>query len=252
MNWRSFGINFVMVFSPNAFAGAPFTQLMTLDLPERPTPTREAALLADAAKDFPSVASVSLRETLATVDACWENCRSPSRAAASLAFVVSALVLAGALAAGQRARIYEAVVLKVLGATRGRLLGALALEFALLGAATAGFGLAGRDRSSRRWSRGNCSISAINSSRRKLSASRSRRSPSPWPSGSWEPGGCWAKSRRGACMMNDENVIWRTAAVKTSALSFRGFAFIFRWPRRPWIVRGEASLRQSRGIHVQL
>ena len=50
-------------------------------------------------------------------------------------------MLSGALAAGQRARIYEAVVLKTLGATRGRLLGALALEFALLGGATALFGL---------------------------------------------------------------------------------------------------------------
>ncbi|MGP0106010.1 ABC transporter permease [Rhodoblastus sp.] len=142
VDWRSFNINFVMVFSRNAFAGAPFARLMTLGLPERPDPAREAALLADAAKNFPSVASVSLRETLATVDSLLGKLSVAIQSAASLAFVVSALVLAGALAAGRRARIYEAVVLKVLGATRGRLLGALALEFALLGAATAGFGVA--------------------------------------------------------------------------------------------------------------
>ena len=141
VNWRSFNINFVLVFSPNAIAGAPFSRLMTLSLPERPGPSREAALLADAAKAFPSIASVSIRETLATVDALLGKLAIAIRSAASLALVVSALVLAGALAAGQRARIYEAVVLKVLGATRGRLLGALALEFALLGAATAAFGL---------------------------------------------------------------------------------------------------------------
>ncbi|WP_298357249.1 FtsX-like permease family protein [Rhodoblastus sp.] len=142
VNWRSFNINFVMVFSPNSFVGAPFARLMTLGLPERPTPAREAALLAEAAKNFPSVASVSLRETLATVDGLLEKLSVAIQSAASLAFVVSALVLAGALAAGRRARIYEAVVLKVLGATRGRLLGALALEFALLGAATAAFSVA--------------------------------------------------------------------------------------------------------------
>lgn len=141
VNWRSFNINFVMVFSPNAFAGAPFTRLMTLTLPERPNPAREAAILAAAAKSFPSVASVSIRETLATVDALLGKLSIAIQSAASLAFVVSALVLSGALAAGQRARIYEAVVLKTLGATRGRLLGALALEFALLGGATALFGL---------------------------------------------------------------------------------------------------------------
>ncbi|WP_374547313.1 ABC transporter permease [Rhodoblastus sp.] len=141
VNWRSFNINFVMVFSPNSFAGAPFTRLMTLSLPERPDPAREGALLAAAAKAFPSVASVSIRETLATVDSLLGKLSLAIQSAASLAFVVSALVLSGALAAGQRARIYEAVVLKVLGATRGRLLGALALEFTLLGAATAAFGL---------------------------------------------------------------------------------------------------------------
>jgi putative ABC transport system permease protein len=141
VNWRSFGINFVMVFSPNSFAGAPFTRLMTLSLSERPDALREAAVLADVAKAYPSVAAVSLRETLATFDALLGKLSVAIQSAASLAFIVSALVLSGAIAAGQRGRIYEAVVLKTLGATRGRLLAALALEFLLLGAATAAFGL---------------------------------------------------------------------------------------------------------------
>jgi len=141
VNWRSFGINFVLVFSPHVFEGAPFTALMTLSTPEKPTPAREAALLGAAAKKFPSVVGVSLRETLATLDDILGKLAIATRAAASLAFIVSALVLAGALAAGQRARLYEAVVLKTLGATRGRLLSALTLEFSLLGLVTAVFGL---------------------------------------------------------------------------------------------------------------
>jgi putative ABC transport system permease protein len=52
------------------------------------------------------------------------------------------LVLGGALAAGHRHRVYDAVVLKTLGATRSRLLAAYALEYLLLGAATALFGVA--------------------------------------------------------------------------------------------------------------
>jgi putative ABC transport system permease protein len=82
-----------------------------------------------------------MRETLATLDDLLRKLSVAIQSAASLAFVVSALVLSGALAAGQRARIYEAVVLKVLGATRPRLMAALTVEFALLGAATAVFGL---------------------------------------------------------------------------------------------------------------
>src|SRR5690349_9196568 len=64
-----------------------------------------------------------------------------SRGASSIALIASLLVLAGALAAGHRARLYDAVVLKTLGATRARLLSAYALEYGLLGLATAVFGL---------------------------------------------------------------------------------------------------------------
>ena len=49
-------------------------------------------------------------------------------------------MLAGALAAGHRSRVYDAVVLKTLGATRGRLLAAYVLEYGILGLATAIFG----------------------------------------------------------------------------------------------------------------
>jgi putative ABC transport system permease protein len=63
------------------------------------------------------------------------------RAASSIALTASLLVLAGALAAGHRARLYDAVVLKTLGATRPRLVGAYAIEYGSLGLATAIFGL---------------------------------------------------------------------------------------------------------------
>ena len=52
------------------------------------------------------------------------------------------LVLAGALAANRRARIADAIVLKILGATRGRLTATFLIEYALLGATTVAFGVA--------------------------------------------------------------------------------------------------------------
>ena len=63
------------------------------------------------------------------------------RAAALLALAASILVLGGALAAGNRARIHDAVVLKTLGATRRTLITAFVTEYALLGLATAIFAL---------------------------------------------------------------------------------------------------------------
>ena len=64
------------------------------------------------------------------------------RGASAVAVLASLFVLAGAIAAGHRARLYDAVVLKVLGASRARLLSAYAIEYAALGLATALFGLA--------------------------------------------------------------------------------------------------------------
>ncbi|MEY4872073.1 MAG: hypothetical protein RLZZ563_1403, partial [Pseudomonadota bacterium] len=55
--------------------------------------------------------------------------------AAAATLVTGFVVLIGAAAAGERARVYEAAVLKTLGATRGRILLSFALRSALMGAA---------------------------------------------------------------------------------------------------------------------
>jgi putative ABC transport system permease protein len=140
VEWQSLGINFVMVFSPNTFAGAPHTQLATLSLPGGTTPAQEAEILSKAAREFPSVTSVRVKDALEAVNDVVGKLALAIRGASAVALVASILVLAGAFAAGQRARLYDAVVLKTLGATRGRLLGAFSLEYGLLGLATAIFG----------------------------------------------------------------------------------------------------------------
>ncbi len=52
--------------------------------------------------------------------------------------------MAGALAASHRNRVYDAIILKTLGATRGKLIAACGLEYTLLGLATGLFGVAAR------------------------------------------------------------------------------------------------------------
>ena len=59
-----------------------------------------------------------------------------SRPWPAIALVAGIAVLSGAVLADRRRRIYDAVVLKVLGATRGNLLAGLALEYGLMGLAT--------------------------------------------------------------------------------------------------------------------
>lgn len=150
VEWRSMGINFVMVFSPNTFAGAPHAHLATLQVGEGGSLTdeesadqiaRDGAILKTITNRFPTVTAVRVRDALTAVNGLIEQLGTAVRAAALLALAASILVLGGALAAGNRARIHDAVVLKTLGATRRTLVGAFVLEYALLGFATALFAL---------------------------------------------------------------------------------------------------------------
>ncbi|ACK50858.1 protein of unknown function DUF214 [Methylocella silvestris BL2] len=141
IDWRVIGINFVLVFSPNTFAGAPYNDLATLSLPGAGA-AREMALARDVASAFPAITSVRVKDALESAAAIVSQLASAVRGASSVALVAAILVLAGAVAAGQQARIHDAVVLKTLGATRGRLLTAFVAEYVLIGLATALFGAA--------------------------------------------------------------------------------------------------------------
>ncbi len=142
LEWESLAINFVMVFSPNTFRGAPHTNLATFSLPGNPDEAAERQVLAAVTARFPAVTSVRVKDALNTVNALIGDLAQAVRIAASLALIVSMLVLAGALAAGHRQRRQDAVILKTLGATRTRLLTAFILEYGLLGLATAVFAVA--------------------------------------------------------------------------------------------------------------
>ena len=140
VEWESMGINFVMVFSPNTFAGAPHSWLATLMTPDAST-ADEARLLNAVTRTFPAVTTVRVKDALDVVNRIVGQLGTAIRAAASVALIASVLVLSGALAAGNRARIHDAVVLKTLGATRKTLIAAFSLEYALIGLATAVFAL---------------------------------------------------------------------------------------------------------------
>ncbi len=141
VDWQSLGINFVMVFSPNAFRGAPATHLATLTYPDHSTPAQESAIIRTVADTFPMVTTVRVKEALESVGAIIANMVLAIRGASAITLLAATLVLGGALAAGHRHKVYDAVILKTLGATRFRLLAAYTIEYLLLGSATALFGV---------------------------------------------------------------------------------------------------------------
>ena len=140
IDWQGLGINFVLVFSPNAFKGAPHSHVATLT-ETHPDAAGDARIIKQVADAFPMVTSVRVREALETIGTVVTNLVLAIRGASAVTLISAILVLGGALAAGHRHRVYDAVILKTLGATRLRLLGAYALEYLMIGFATAIFGV---------------------------------------------------------------------------------------------------------------
>jgi len=140
VEWESMSMNFVMVFSPNTFAGAPHSWLATLTSPQA-SAADESRILNAVTRAFPAVTTVRVKDALDVVNRLVAQLATAIRAAAGVALIASVLVLSGALAAGNRARIHDAVVLKTLGATRRTLIAAFSLEYMLIGLATALFAL---------------------------------------------------------------------------------------------------------------
>lgn len=141
IEWQSLSINFVMVFSPNTFAGAPHAHLATLTYNGETEQTQEFALMKSLASSFPTVTIVRVKDALERVAEVVGQLAWAIRGASAVTLITSVLVLAGALAAGHRTQIYDAVVLKTLGATKRQLLSAYLLQFTLLGLITAFFGI---------------------------------------------------------------------------------------------------------------
>jgi putative ABC transport system permease protein len=142
VEWQNLGINFVLVFSPGTFAGAPHTDIATLTFADGGTTGEETALVKALADAFPTVSAIRVKDALDAVDHIVGNLVLALRGASMVTLIAAALVLGGAIAAGQRFRIYDAVILKTLGATRFRLLASYALEYALIGLAAVVFGVA--------------------------------------------------------------------------------------------------------------
>lgn len=133
IEWNDLGINFVMIFSPGLLQAAPQTSIATAYLPEEAEIAFERAVI-DA---MPNVSAIRVKEVLEGVAELLGNLGLAVRAIAFVAIAAGVLVLAGAIAAGHRRRVYDSVVLKVLGATRRDVIGAYAAEYGILGLATA-------------------------------------------------------------------------------------------------------------------
>ena len=133
VQWRSLRMNFIFIYSPGLLENAPQTHLATVHT----DPSRESVIEEIVGSKFPNVTAIRVRDVLETVNEFISNLGLAIRLTAGVAIVAGTLVLAGAIMSGHRRRVYDSIVLKVLGATRKRVIGTLLLEYVLLGMTTA-------------------------------------------------------------------------------------------------------------------
>ena len=139
IDWDSLGFNYVLVFSPNAIADAPHNLAAMIDLPKD---AQRGGMLRALVKGFPSSSVIEVGGVLTQARDLLRQVSLAVLAAASVAVLAGIAVLLGAIAAARAARIYDNVILRVLGASRGQLLGLQLAEYALLAAVLAGVALA--------------------------------------------------------------------------------------------------------------
>ena len=133
IDWTTLGMNFTVIFAPGTLEAAPHTRIATA----RATPEAELPAFRAVTRSFANVSAVRVKDALESVGRLLGQIAAAVRVTAAITLLAGTLVLAGAVAAGHRRRVYDAVVLKVLGATRRRVLSAYLLEFGILGMATA-------------------------------------------------------------------------------------------------------------------
>jgi putative ABC transport system permease protein len=129
VDWQNASLSFNILFSPGLIEGAPATDLGAL----KAKPGSELAVEAGLVEKFPNLAFIPVGAALAQIAAVIGALASAVSLVGGVALLSGVFVLAGAVAAGRRQREADAVVIKVLGATRRQIGLAFLIEYGLLG-----------------------------------------------------------------------------------------------------------------------
>jgi putative ABC transport system permease protein len=133
VDWQDFRAGgFMFVFRPGTFDGAPHTFISSLQAPA--DPAARARMQADLIARFPNVSVIDLREILQTFQSIVSNVTLAVTVVGGLVLLSGALILVGAVSMTKFKRVYEAAILKTLGASSRLIATMLLLEYGVLGA----------------------------------------------------------------------------------------------------------------------
>ncbi|MFM9852875.1 MAG: ABC transporter permease [Sphingomonadaceae bacterium] len=129
INWDTLGFNFAMIFSPGTLEGAPHSFMATIAMKDA---GRELALSNAITQALPSASIIRVKDVITQVGDLFGQLAMAVRLASLVAVTAGIAVLIGAIAAARRARVYDAVILKTLGATRRQIFVSQGLEYGAL------------------------------------------------------------------------------------------------------------------------
>ncbi|MGB2714288.1 MAG: FtsX-like permease family protein [Vicinamibacterales bacterium] len=132
---------FMFVFRPGPLARAPHSYIATLRAPD--AVAERATFQRDLVAAYPNVSAIDVREVLATIQGIVDNVTLAISIVGGVAVASGVLILIGAVAMTKFQRVYEAAILRTLGASTRLLTTMLALEYSALGLLAGCIGAAG-------------------------------------------------------------------------------------------------------------
>ena len=132
---------FMFVFRPGSLERAPHSYIATLKAPD--DPAARARLQRDLVTRYPNVSAIDVREVLASIQSVVDNVTFAISIVGTVALASGALILIGAVAMTKFQRVYEAAILRTLGASTRMIGTMLALEYSALGLIAGLIGAAG-------------------------------------------------------------------------------------------------------------
>jgi putative ABC transport system permease protein len=131
VDWRNSRTGFLILFRPGALEGAPQTFVGAVDGPtSEPGRSRFQRAIVDR---FPNVSVIDVADIVRGVSRILSNITLAVSFIGGFVFLSGVLILVGSIAMTKYQRVYEAAVLKTLGARRRVLLTIMLAEYGLLG-----------------------------------------------------------------------------------------------------------------------
>jgi len=129
VDWDSFNVNFFVLAPPGMLESYPLTYVTSFYLAPG-----NAQLLSSLVREFPNVLLIDVAQVLAQVQVMMDQVARAIQFIFLFTVVAGLVVLYAALASTQDERLYQAAVMRTLGASRAQLRRAVLAEFAVLGA----------------------------------------------------------------------------------------------------------------------